>query len=355
MEEEKVAPIRNSVSNGGNNILIVNVNWVGDVLFSTPAIRAVKQHYPHAHIACMVVPRCKEILELNPHLNELIIYDEEELHKSLLGKLKLISTLKKRHFNIVFLFHRSLTRTLMVALSGIRERVGIHTPKRGFLLTKKVEPPKSDVHKVEQFLNIVRAKGIDTSNRNLEFFIGKDDELYAEELLKSEGVKKDNLPIVLNPGGNWDLKRWPARNFAELGDKLVDIHKARILITGADKDVELGQAISDDMRYKPIITCGKTTLRQLAAILKRAKLVVSNDSGPMHIAVSQGTKTIALFGPTDPKITGPYGDGKYVVIHKSLESLGCKVPCYNLNCEDNACMKAITVEDVIKEADLLLR
>lgn len=355
MEEEKVAPVRNSISNGANNILIVNVNWVGDVLFSTPAIRAIRQYYPTAHIACMVVPRCKEVLELNPNLNELIIYDEDELHKSLLGKLKLISALKKRHFNIVFLFHRSLTRTLMVALSGIHERVGIYTPKRGFLLTKKVEPPKSEIHKVEQFLNIVRAKGIDFSNRNLEFFIRKDDEAYAEELLKSEGIKRDDILIVLNPGGNWDLKRWSARNFAELGDKLIDIHKARILITGADRDIELGQAISNDMKHKPVIACGKTTLRQLAALLKRVNLVISNDSGPMHIAVSQGARTIALFGPTDPKITGPYGDGKYVVIHKSLEKLGCTIPCYNLNCEDNACMKAITVEDVIKEANVLLR
>ncbi len=363
MEEEKVELVRNAtdtkkhskISNEVNNILIVNVNWVGDVLFSTPAIRAVRQYYPKAHIACMVVPRCKEILELNPHLNELIIYDEDEIHKSLLGKLKLISALKKRHFNMVFLFHRSLTRTLMVALSGIRERVGIYTPKRGFLLTKKVTPLKADVHKVEQFLNIVRAKGINASSRNLELFIGKDDELYAEELLKSQGVKKDEFLIVLNPGGNWDLKRWPSENFAQIGDKLVDIYNARVLITGADKDIGLGEVISNRMRHKPIITCGKTTLRQLAAILKRASLVISNDSGPMHIAVSQGTRTIALFGPTNPRVTGPYGDGKYVVIHKALEKLGCQLPCYNLKCEDNSCMRAITVEDVIKEADILLK
>lgn len=344
MEEKKV-----------DNILIVNVNWVGDVLFSTPAIRAIRQHYPDAYIACMVVPRCKEILELNPNLNELIIYDEDEVHKSLLGKLKLISTLKKRHFNTVFLFHRSLTRTLMVALSGIHERVGIYTPKRGFLLTKKVKPLSQDVHKVEQFLNIVRAKGIKPTSKNLELFIGEDDELYAEELLKSEGVKKGELMIVLNPGGNWDLKRWPAENFAQVGNRLAEIYKARILITGADKDMGLGKDISSMMRNKPILTCGKTTLRQLAAILRRTNLVISNDSGPMHIAVSQGAKTIALFGPTNPKITGPYGDGRYVVIHKTLEKLGCKVPCYNLNCEDNACMKAITVEDVIREVELLFR
>lgn len=338
-----------------HRILIVNVNWIGDVLFSTPAIRAIRKHYPHAYIACMVVPRCREVLELNPHLDELIIYDEKREYKGLKGKLRLISALKARRFDTVFLFHRSLTRTLMVALSGIKERVGIYNPKRGFLLTKKVEPQRSDVHKVEQFLNIVKAKDILPAGRNMELFISKEDEAFARGYLKPHGIKEDKPIIVLNPGGNWNLKRWPADKFAELGDKLVELFGAQILITGAEKDIELGDKISGMMKHKPVVTCGKTTLRQLAAILRGADLVVSNDSGPMHIAVSQGAKTIALFGPTDPKVTGPYGAGKYVVIRKPLPSPDCKIPCYNLRCEENACMKAITVGDVIKEANKLLK
>lgn len=354
MEEEKIGTLKKKISNGADRILIVNVNWIGDVLFSTPAIRAIRQHYPSAFIACMVVPRCKEVLELNPHLNELIIYDEDDAHKNLFGKLKFISALKKRHFNTVFLFHRSLTRTLMVALSGIHERVGIYTPKRGFLLTRKVEPRSLDVHKVEQFLNIVKAKGIGSSNKNMELFIGSDDERYAEEFLRTQEIREDEILIVLNPGGNWDLKRWPPENFAQLGDRLSDIYGARILITGADKDIGLGNVIFGMMRHKPSVVCGRTTLRQLAAILKRARLVISNDSGPMHVAISQGARTIALFGPTDPRITGPYGDGRYVVIHKSPQKRSCQAPCYNLRCEDLACMRAITVEDVIREAKALL-
>lgn len=336
-------------------ILIVNVNWVGDVLFSTPAIRAIRKAYPHAYIACMVVPRCKEVLELNPHLSELIIYDEKGIHKSLAGKLKLVSLLRTKHFDTVFLFHRSLTRTVMVALSGIKDRIGLYTPKRGFLLTKKVKKDKSQTHKVEQFLNIIKAGGITASNKNMELFFDKDDEMHIDRFLKSEGVTKNDLLIVLNPGGNWDPKRWPVERFAELGDRFADIYEARIAITGAEKDIELGKRIACRMKHKPILACGKTTLRQLAVLLKRASLVISNDSGPMHVAVAQGTKTIALFGPTDPKATGPYGEGRYVVIHKKLPKASCKVPCYNLKCKDNLCMKAITVEDVVKKAAILLR
>jgi len=346
MDKEKIIP---------NKILVVNVNWVGDVLFSTPAIKALRKHYPDAHIACMVVPRCKEILELNPRLNELIIYDEKGEYKGLFGKLKLISELKARRFDCVFLFHRSLTRTLMVALSGIRERVGIYNSKRGFLLTKKVKPQPPDIHKVEQFLNIVRGMGVGEYGKNMELFIGKEDDAFSCEFLKSRGIDEKERFIVLNPGGNWDLKRWPAENFAGLGDSLREKYKVPIVITGADKDVWLGKKIAGMMRHKPVVAAGETTLRQLAAIMKRASLVVSNDSGPMHIAVSQAVKTIALFGPTDPKVTGPYGEGIYSVIRKDPGKPGCKIPCYNLRCEEALCMKAITVEDVIQEAERFLK
>jgi len=336
-------------------ILVVNVNWVGDVLFSTPAIRALRKHYPEAHIACMVVPRCKEILELSPHLNELIIYDEKGKDRGLVGKLKLISALKARHFDCVFLFHRSLTRTLMVALSGIRERVGIYNPKRGFLLTRKVKPQPLDIHKVEQFLNIVKGMGVGEHGKDMELFIGEEDEAFAGEFLKSRGIGKGEQFIILNPGGNWDLKRWPAENFAELGDRLHEKYKVAIIMTGAKKDIDLGGKIAGMMKHKPVIACGETNLRQLAAIMKRASLVISNDSGPMHIAVSQAAKTIALFGPTDPKVTGPYGRGIYKVLQKSSGKPGCKIPCYNLRCEEALCMKAVTVEDVLREAERLLK
>ncbi len=337
-----------------DRILIVNVNWIGDVLFSTPAIRALRKRFPEAHIACMVVPRCKDVLELNPYLNELILYDEKGENKGLIGKLKLISALRARRFDCVFLFHRSLTRTLMVALSGIKERVGTDNPKRGFLLTKKIKPQPSDIHKVEQFLNIVKVVTDADDGKSMELFTGKEDEDFALEFLKSNGIAGNDRFIILNPGGNWNPKRWPSENFAVLGDMLYEKYKAPIIITGAEKDTELGNKISGMMKHKPVISAGKTTLRQLAAIMKRASLVVSNDSGPMHIAVSQGARTIAIFGPTDPRITGPYGEGIYTVIQKSSGKPGCEIPCYNLRCEDALCMKAVTVEDVMREAEKLL-
>ena len=116
-----------------------------------------------------------------------------------------------------------------------------------------------------------------------------------------------------------------------------------MVITGAKKDAPLGEGIIKLCKNKPISLCGKTTLKQLAMVLKKAKVVIANDSGPMHIAVSQRAPTIAIFGPTSPKITGPYGDSKYAVLHKWDE---CQVPCYK-RCSNYRCIEAITVDDVL--------
>jgi len=326
-------------------ILIFNVNWRGDVLFSTPFIRTIKEAYPDAFIACAVAPRCLPILKNNPHLNEVIVFDEGGHHKGLFGILKFINALRKRHFDAAFLLHRSFTRTLICYLAGIKERIGYYTKKRAILLTKSVPVSTGVLHKVEYFLNIAKFCGIEPQSKNYEFVLDKRDKDYINRLFQEYGLGEDEFLVVLNPGGNWDLKRWPQENFALLADKLIEDHAARVIITGAEGDLGLVHNITSLMKNAPVILCGKTTLGQLAALMNKVSLVISGDSGPMHIAVSQKTKAIALFGPTSAAITGPYGEADYTVIQKYDE---CEVPCYKLECNDNRCMKAISVEDVLK-------
>jgi lipopolysaccharide heptosyltransferase II len=333
-------------------ILIVNVNWVGDVLFSTPFIRAVRAANPDAHIACLLHPRCREMLEANPRLNELIIYDEEGAHRSLLGKWSLIKELRKRKFDTVFLLHRSFTKALITYMSGIGERIGYPTKNRGGILTRVVEEPSEELHKVEYFLNIARASGIDVKESSYEFFIRDEDRKFIKRLLARDGVGDNDLVIVLCPAGNWPPKRWPAENFARLGDELAEKHGAKIVLSAAGKDLKLIEEIKSVMAAPAVIASGKTDLKQLGALLERARLVVANDTGPMHMAVAVGTDTIALFGPTSARLTGPHGNGRFRVISRN-ES--CDVPCYDVTCTDNACMSAIRVEDVLGEAEKMLR
>jgi len=326
-------------------ILIFEVNWLGDVLFSTPAIKAIRKKYPDSYIAVLVAPRCRQILEYNPFINEIIICDEDGKHRTLAGKLGLINQLHRRHFDKAFIFHRSFTRALLIYLAGIPQRIGYSTKRRGFLLTEKIAVPGEKLHKVEYLLNMVRSAGIDTEAGSCEFYISDQNRAWVSQALDKQGIDKNDFIVILNPGGNWGPKRWVLERFAEVGDRLVEQYKARIIITGGLKDEQRAKQIAALMKHQPISFCGMTDLNKLGALLDRADLVISADSGPMHIAVARGTKVIGLFGPTSPRITGPYGRGNHAVLWKDI---GCRVPCYDTSCTDNRCMKAITAEDVLE-------
>jgi len=325
-------------------ILIFNVNWLGDVIFSSPFIRAVREAFPDSYIACAAPPRCKEILESNTRINELIIFDEKGSERSLLGKMNFTARLRRERFDIAFILHRSMTRALMTYMAGIKERVGYDTKRRGFLLTNKLKSPPKELHRVEHFLGLAKAMGAEATKGDYELFITEPDRKKANRILESAGIIGLEEYVVLNPGGNWDPKRWPVSSFAKLADRLIDAYGLKVLMTGSKKDRVLADEIRKKMEYEPASVCGKTNLRELGAVLEKSRLVIAGDSGPMHIAVSTGTNVVALFGPTSPDITGPHGRGSYTVLKGDV---GCDVPCYDTSCRDNRCMKAITVDDVM--------
>jgi heptosyltransferase-2 len=329
-------------------ILVVNVNWLGDVVLSTPALRALRKSDPGARLTCMVVPRCREVLEGNPGVDEIIIYDEDGIHGGFWGKPRLVRKLRAGGFDEVYFFHRSFTRRLAAALAGIPKRVGYPAKKGKFLLTVPVELPERIPHKAEYFLNLLEKAGIKRDGLDCEFYLRDEDRKSAGELLKAGGVSDGDFLAVLNAGGNWKMKRWPAENFAALADLLMEERGAKVVFSGAGKDRKLVESIAGMMKQRPANLCGRTTLKQLGALFERADLVVSNDTGPTHIAAAVGARVVALFGPTSPELTGPCGGGRYTVIRKDV---GCEVPCYRADCEDNRCMKAITVEDVLAATD----
>lgn len=332
-------------------ILIIEPNWLGDVLFTTPAIRAIKERCKNPYISALVHNRCVSILEDNPNIDKIICLKNARGLKGLFEKLRLIPQLKSKNFDTAILFSRSMSHALICALSGIPERIGYNTLKRFFLLTRRIKSPKPELHRVEYFLYIAREAGISTDNKDYEFFIKNEDEKDAEAILNNNGLYKGEPYFAINPGGNWPPKRWPKENFTRLCDELFRKYKTKVIITGANKDMGLGEDIKNLCANKPIDLCGKTTLKQLGAILKAAKAVISNDSGPMHISISQKTPAVALFGPTDPNITGPYGRSRYIVVKKDID---CPVPCYDETCKNYRCMEAITVADVMEAVKKVL-
>jgi len=332
-------------------ILIIQVNWLGDILFTTPTISAIRRTYPDAFIASLCAPRCIELLESNPDIDELILFDEKSTHKSIFSKIKTINEVRSKRFDLVVSFHRSMTRMLLAALSGIPKRIGYASKKRSWLLTDSVQSPTTEPHRVEYFLDIVRSIGIDAEDKNYKFCIPEDSTASALNILKRVGVGQADQFFVVNPGGNWPPKRWPPRLYGELCRELKERHNKKILITGAKKDKETADELIRISNNSAVSICGETTLKELGAIMKRASVVIANDSGPMHIAVSQRTPTVALFGPTSAKITGPYGDSRYKVINRWHD---CQIPCYS-SCNDYRCIEAISVKDVTKAIDELVR
>ncbi len=330
-------------------ILIFNVNWLGDVLFSTATIRNIRYHFPGSFIACVIPSRCYPILKGNPHLDEIIIYDEKDRHKTLVGKWRFVELLKSKGFDMVFLLHRSFTRALLCFLTGIPERIGYYTRKRSFLLTKKFRVPRiQDVHRIDYYLGLIEAFGIKVEDRFSDFFTSDQDQEFADNFLKKNALKRDDFLVAINPGGNWLLKRWPKENWAALADKLVDELGTKVIITGSQHDIPLAKEIQSLMRQRCVCACGALNLKQFGALCRRLRLFITADTGPLHIANSIGaSKIIALFGPTHPLITGPYPQKNTVILHKNT---GCEIPCYRLECLDNRCMKALTVEEVVRTA-----
>ena len=327
-------------------ILIFNVNWLGDVLFSTATIRNIRCNYPDSFIACAIPSRCYSLLKGNPHLDEVIIFDEKDRDKGIFGKLKFIQQLKAKKFDTVFLLHRSFTRALICRLANIPERIGYHTKKRAFLLTKKFMPPERDsLHRIDYYLRVIEEAGLRVEDRYLDFFFDDEDAEVVENFLQKHNITKDNFIVGLNPGGNWLPKRWPKEYWAELADRLISQSRAKVIITGSNNDLSLGNEIKKAMKEKPIIACGVFNVKQLGAFCKRADLFITADTGPLHIANAVGARAIiALFGPTSPKITGPFPDNNVVILQKNV---GCKTPCYVVDCPDNRCMKAIVPGDVL--------
>ena len=325
-----------------NNILVVNVNWLGDAVFSIPVFKALKKTYPHAHLTCLCVPRVKEVLQFCPYVDKIIIYDEKGKHRFPWAKLKLIRYLKKERFDAAFLLHSSMTRALMVYLAGIPLRIGYCKSK--LLLTHPVPMKAESIHRCDYYLKVLEGYGIKIQDRLCELRLNLTDMQNLDHKLSATGIGLKQNYVVLNTGGNWDLKRWSVDSFAILAKRLTASSGLRIVFSGADKDREYCQRIAQAADIQAVVLAGETTLGESLALYKRALVVISADSGPLHLAHSVGADVIGIYGPTLPLITGPRGNGRFQILFKDV---GCnKAPCYHLSCANNVCMQSVTVDDV---------
>ncbi|MDP2940847.1 MAG: lipopolysaccharide heptosyltransferase II [Candidatus Omnitrophota bacterium] len=345
---------------GDNNdfkrILIVRTDRIGDVLLSTPVIKALREAYPFAYIAMMVSPYAKDIVEGNPYLDEVIIYDKDGKHRSLRRSWKFACNLKKKKFDLALVLHPTNRVHLMVFLAAIPRRIG-YGRKLGFLLTERLEHKKQrgEKHELEYNLDLARHLGIQPQDKNLFMPLKEDAEKWAEEFLREQGIKAGDKLLAIHPGASCPSKIWLPERFAEAADKLSRKFGFKVFIIAGPKDIEKAKAVAEKMLTPAVNLAGRTSVAQLASLLKRCRLFISNDSGPVHIASAVGVPVISIFGRNQKGLSplrwGPVGE-KDKALHQEV---GC-IECLAHNClKEFACLKAITVDDVLKAADEMLK
>lgn len=333
-------------------ILIVAVNWLGDLLFMTPAIRAIRKAHPGAFIACQAPLRGLDLLAGNPHLDQIIPMEESRGLTGLFRWLAQARRLRAQRFDTAFIFHRSMTRAISCWWAGIPERVGFTSFKRGWLLTRPIPAPAPDsIHKARGYLALVQAAGIPSDGDHYEIHLTQEDRAAARKLLVEWGVGPSDRLVAIHAGANWALKRWPSASFAKLADELTRRFKVRVVFVGDQGDLPLARRLTGRTRTRPLIAAGRTTFRQLGALLSASALLISNDSGPLHLGLAMGIPVVGLFGPTHPKLSGPLNGTRSAVL---FGSVGCPVPCYQLRCPVNLCLQQITVDQVLEAASPFL-
>ena len=324
-------------------ILVKGVNWVGDAIFITPALSALRSGFPKAKISLLVPENLAEIYEGNPNVDELIVY---ERRGGLKKKIKLIRTLKEKKFDLgVIMQSTSYEPAVLFYLARISERVGYSHSLRNPLLTKVVERPKELQHEVDFFLGLVKSLGIKVEKK--EVFMAEDREAkeWAGNFLIENGYKEGDPLVSIFPGAYFGpAKRWFSKRYATLADRLIKNYRVRVVFLGGKNDLPLVQKFIDKMIADPINAVGKTSLKQLRALIERCHLFITNDSGPLQIASTTKTPIIALFGSSDPKKTGPRRDEECTIIYKKIS---CS-PCFKRKCKKVTCFKEISVEDVLQ-------
>jgi heptosyltransferase-1 len=325
-------------------ILVVKPSSLGDVVHSLPFLSALKSRYPEAEVHWVIARGLEDLLEGHPMIDKLIVINKDEWKslsrpgRTIREITRLFRSLRREYYDIVVDLQGLLRSGVIAMAAGAPVRIGFEEAREGsrFFYNRKVRGGK-ELHAVDRYLKIADALGCSTQKVVFPFVPAKTE---AGEAAK---VRESPAPYaVIVPGARWDTKIWPAVNFGRVAAAL----PWRSIVVGSSADIPKADVVVRESGGKAVSLAGKTGLRELVEIMRNAVLVISNDSGPMHIAAAFGVPVVAIFGPTSPERTGPYGKGHIII--RSEETCS---PCFKRRCEDLKCMKGITVATVLEKID----
>ena len=323
-------------------ILVRTPNWIGDSVLALPALKCLSQNFPAAEIWVATRNWGEGIFKTVSFIKDLIILPDQTNLKSLKKESQKI---KEKRFDIGLLLTNSFASALSLFMASIPERWGYSKDSRRILLTRGIPITEKEIfsHQVHYYLDLLSRLGMTTHNPQLFFPLHENETKDTEHDMLSLPGKESRLLITFHPGASYgSAKRWPVEHFISLGARLQKEKGALILITGTSSESNIADQISSQLPESPIVLTGKTSVRQLAAVIQLSHLFISNDSGPMHIANALKTPVIALFGPTNPLRTGPFQEPS-VVLKKEVPCW----PCSYRECPfDHRCMTQISPDEV---------
>jgi heptosyltransferase-2 len=341
-------------------VVVRGTNWVGDAVMTIPALRELRRVLPRAHITLATRPWAEGIFRDADFLDDILIY--ERPRHSPASVLRQVREWRRRSFDLALLFQNAFEAAAIAALARVPVRVGYATDGRRPLLTHPLALPlwRSERHEVFYYLNIVAglehllygASRVEEHEPRFMLEVSEERKREARRLLSEHGAKNGRSLIALCPGStNSRAKRWPAESYAALADRFVAEMAAQILLVGARDELSVSHEVARLMRHEPVVLTGETDLEQLTAMLSMVDLLVTNDTGPAHIAAALERPTLVIFGPTDPRTTRPFSQSAGIIRRPP----DC-APCMLRDCPiDHRCMTAITPEEVFVRAARMIR
>jgi lipopolysaccharide heptosyltransferase I len=321
-----------------HKILIVKPSSLGDIVHSLPFLNALSERFPKAEIHWVIAKGFEDLLTGHPMVKKIWVINKDmwkklsEIRRSFHEIRVLLRELRKERYDIVIDLQGLLRSGVITRATGSPVRIGFEEAREGsrFFYTSKIEGGK-DIHAVDRYLKIAEFLGCEITEVCFPL------PLYADSSLVTRYTLPSDDYAVMVPGARWKTKRWPPEKFGELSSLL----PIRTVIVGGRGDKSIAKEILASSGGKSVSLVGKTDLKGLIEIIRGARFMVSNDSGPMHIAAALGIPVFAIFGPTDPLRTGPYGEGHTII----REDVPC-APCFKKKCDDMKCMESLSVEKV---------
>jgi lipopolysaccharide heptosyltransferase I len=332
-------------------LLLVKPSSFGDIIHTLPVLDAIHHSWPRTAVDWIVKPEWMVLLEGHPMLREVLPFP-----MSWRAWRQTIPLIRQRRYDMVLDLQGLLRSGLLSRFTGAPMRIGFASGREGspWCYTRRVGLPggspmgpvgsdPTPMHAIDRYLHLAREAGVSVQ-KPVRFPLPSwpDAERWADRCWDEMGVRSNDMVCVIHPAARWATKRWPAERFAALADRVVAERGWRVVVVAGAREREQGSEVTALMQRPHRDLSGRTSLPQLAALLRRAAVLVTNDSGPMHLAVAVGTPVVALFGPTDPRAVGPYGLG-HVILRKGIDCSSCsRQRCVNTL----ACLTAISVDEV---------